>query len=82
MPWVCIYSTMCSVFANTISGEYLLPYNLEYMGRVLKRNIKLLNDDLKEMNVWYHGSEISGYEFIKCFWIPVEELTDMKLEVK
>lgn len=82
MPWVCIYSTMCSVFANTISGEYLLPYNLEYMGRVLKRNIKLLNDDLKEMNVWYHGSEISGYEFIKCCWIPVEELTDIKLEGK
>lgn len=80
IPWVVVYSTMCSVFMNTISGEYLLPYNLEYMGSVLKRNIKLLKDDLKEMSVWYHGSKISGYECIKCFWIPVEELTDVKLE--
>lgn len=80
IPWVIVYSTMCSVFMNTISGEYLLPYNLEYMGSVLKRNIKLLKDDLKEMNVWYRGMEISGYECIKCFWIPVEELTDVKLE--
>ena len=80
IPWVIVYSTMCGVFMNTVSGEYLLPYNLEYMGSVLKRNIKLLKDDLKEMSVWYHGSKISGYECIKCFWIPVEELTDVKLE--
>lgn len=82
IPWVVVYSTMCSVFMNSISGEYLLPYNLEYMGSVLKRNIKLLNGDLYGVTVWYHGSEISGYEFIKCLWIPVEELTDMKLEGK
>lgn len=80
IPWVIVYSTMCGVFMNTVSGEYLLPYNLEYMGSVLKRNIKLLKDDLKEMSVWYRGSKISGYECIKCFWIPVEELTDVKLE--
>ena len=80
IPWVVVYSTMCSVFMNTVSGEYLLPYNLEYIGSVLKRNIKLLKDDLKDMTVWYLGSKISGYECIKCFWIPVEELTDVKLE--